>query len=181
MDLREADVADGEAWTGWHVAEKDLWAPASGYTKLTADQRKKIGDQLLADTLTLHERTRSMTFTVDQIANGAKALLDEVATGKVTGEEEAFSHTDLWDFQGNLDGARVAWENLRPVLKVKDPALDTQLETQFTATQKLLDSHKQGDGWKTYDQLDKTEVKALSDQVNALSEPLSKLTAAVLK
>jgi hypothetical protein len=37
-----------------------------------------------------------MTFTADQLGNGAKELLDEVATGKVTGEEEIWSHTDLW-------------------------------------------------------------------------------------
>ena len=37
-----------------------------------------------------------------------------------------------------------------------------------------------GDGFKTYDQLSATEVKQLSDAVNALSEPLSKLAAAVI-
>ena len=58
-----------------------------------------------------------MTFTADQIANGAKGLLDEVATGKVTGEEEYWSRTDLWDFQANVDGARVAFDGLKPLLQ----------------------------------------------------------------
>jgi len=102
------------------------------------------------------------------------------ATGKVTGDEEIWSHTDLWDFQANVDGARVAWEGLRPILKKKDAALDSQLQLKFSALQKLLDQHKVGKGFKTYDQLSKEEVKALSDAVNALSEPLSKLTAAVI-
>ena len=39
---------------------------------------------------------------------------------------------------------------------------------------------RSGDGFKTYDQLTPDEVKQLSDAVNALSEPLSQLTAAVL-
>ena len=46
--------------------------------------------------------------------------------------------------------------------------------------QALLDEQRVGDGFKTYDKLSKAEVKELSDAVNALSEPLSKLAAAVV-
>lgn len=186
MDLREADLEPGQTWTGWHVMEKDLWAPkpaANGgkaYTPLTPAQRTTMADQLVKDTNELYTRTRTMTFTVDQIGNGAKGLLDEVATGKVTGEEEIWSHTDLWDFQANVDGARVAWEGLRPILAKRDAALDAQIQLRFAELQKLLDQHKKGDGFVTYDTLTKDQVKALSDAVNALSEPLSKVTAAVV-
>jgi iron uptake system component EfeO len=180
MDAREADLEPGQTWTGWHVMEKDLWPPKTGYSALTPAQRKAMADRLVKDTATLYQRTRSMTFTEDQIGNGAKELLDEVATGKVTGEEEAWSHTDLWDFQANVDGARVAWEGLRPLLKKRDAALDTRIESRFAELQKLLDSHRQGDGFVLYTSLDPAEIKALSDAVNALSEPLSKLTAAVI-
>ena len=65
--------------------------------------------------------SQTLDFTVDQIGNGAKGLLDEVATGKVTGEEEIWSHTDLYDFQANVDGARVAFEGLQPVLRAEGP------------------------------------------------------------
>jgi iron uptake system component EfeO len=178
MDLREADLEKGQKWTGWHRIEKDLWPP-SGYRALTRPQRAATADVLMADTNTLLRRTRTLTYTVDQIGNGAKELLDEVATGKVTGEEEAWSHTDLWDFQANVDGARVAFEGLRPVLKTQDPDLDKQIANRFTALQKLLDQHRQGSGFALYTALSKSQVKELSDAVNALSEPLSKLTAAV--
>lgn len=179
MDAREADLEDGQKWTGWHVAEKDLWAPATGYKPLTTAQRAAIADQLVTDTKTLYDRTRSMKFTANQIANGAKSLLDEVATGKVTGEEEIWSHTDLYDFQANLDGARVAWKGLQPLLKKKDAALDANLTLKFASLQKLLDQYKEGDGFVSYTKLTKEQVKELSDAVNALSEPLSKVPAAV--
>ncbi len=180
MDAREADLEPGQEWTGWHRLEKDLWpARAKNYTKLTAAERKTLADKLVADTVELNKRVQTMTFTVDQIANGARGLLDEVATGKVTGEEEYWSRTDLWDFQANVDGARIAWQGLQPLLQKKDPALDKQLATRFAELQKLLDQHKQGDGFVTYDQLTKAQIKELSDAVNALSEPLSKLANAV--
>ena len=179
MDLREADLEEGQKWTGWHRIEKDLWPPASGYQAMTDSQRAATADTLMADTNTLLRRTRSLNYTVDQIGNGAKELLDEVATGKVTGEEEAWSHTDLWDFQANLDGARVGFVGLRPVLKTKNPELDKRIANRLTALQDLLDQYRKGDGFVLYTALSKAQVKELSDSVNALSEPLSKLTAAV--
>ena len=181
MDLREADLEEGQEWTGWHAMEKDLWPPAEGdYTPLTQAERTAMADQLVADTQELYDRTRDQEFTADQIGNGAKGLLDEVATGKVTGEEEIWSHTDLWDFQANVDGARVGWEGLRPILSAKDPELDAEVERRFTELQTLLDQHRDGEGFVFYDALSDADIKALSDAVNALSEPLSKVTAAVL-
>ena len=97
----------------------------------------------------------------------------------MTGEEEYWSRTDLWDFQANVDGARVGFEGLRPLLTTKDPALDSQIDARFDALQKLLDAHKSGAGFVTYDRLSKPEVRALSDAVNALGEPLSMLAAVV--
>ena len=79
-----------------------------------------------------------------------------------------------------MDGARVGFDGLRPLLKQQDPALDKQIDTRFTALQKLLDQHRIGDGFVLYGKLKPAEVKALSDAVNALSEPLSRLTAAVI-
>ena len=134
----------------------------------------------MANTNSPYEQDRELTFTADQIANGSRGLLDEVATGKVTGEEEYWSRTDLWDFQANVDGARVGFDGLRPLLQTKEAELDTQIDAKFVALQGLLDAQRSGDGFKTYDELSEAEVKELSDAVNALSEPLSKLAAAVI-
>jgi iron uptake system component EfeO len=180
-DLREADVEPGDDWTGWHRIEKDLWPErAQDYTPMTPQERTTYGDDLLANIQTLDDRVQDLTYTVDQIANGSRGLLEEVATGKVTGEEEYWSRTDLWDFQANVDGARVGYEGVKPIVEQKDPDLATQLDARFDELQTLLDATRVGDGFKTYDQLTPDEVKALSNAVNALSEPLSKLTAAVL-
>ncbi|PQZ96178.1 PbrT family lead (Pb2+) uptake porter [Arthrobacter sp. MYb227] len=181
LDAREADLEADQEWTGWHRAEKDLWPPASGYTSMTAPQRAALAQKMVADTEELQARVLTLTFTPDKLANGAKELLDEVATGKVTGEEEIWSHTDLWDFQANVDGARIAYEDLKPLLGDADAELDAALDAKFSALQKILDTHKVGDGFTFYNDLTEVQVKELSTAVDALAEPLSKLTAAVVK
>jgi iron uptake system component EfeO len=182
MDAREADLEPGEEWTGWHRIEKDLWpARAEKYQQLTTKQRAVFADDLLANTTTLDTRIDELTFTIDQIANGSRGLLEEVATGKITGEEEYWSRTDLWDFQANVDGARVAFEGVQPILETKDPELAETLTTEFADLQALLDAQRVGDGFKYYDELSQEEINELADAVNALSEPLSRLTAAVLQ
>ena len=181
MDAREADLEPGQKWTGWHRMEKDLWpARAEKYESLTMKQRAVYADDLLANTKVLDHRIGGLEFTVDQIANGSRGLMEEVATGKVTGEEEYWSRTDLWDFQANVDGAKKAFEVLEPVLERNDPELEETLDERFDALQKQLDTHREGDGFRTYDYLSAEEVKQLADAVNALSEPLSHLTAAVI-
>ena len=181
MDAREADLEPGQKWTGWHRMEKDLWpARAEKYESLTMKQRAFYADDLLANTKVLDHRIGELEFTVDQIANGSRGLMEEVATGKVTGEEEYWSRTDLWDFQANVDGAKEAFEVLEPILEQNDPELEETLDERFDALQKQLDTHREGDGFRTYDYLSAEEVKQLADAVNALSEPLSHLTAAVI-
>jgi len=179
LDAREADLEPGQEWTGWHRAEKDLFPPA-GYTAMTAAERSAIADRLVADTKDLVERTRTLEISADMLGNGAKELLDEVATGKVTGEEEIWSHTDLWDFQANVDGARIAFEGLKPALLQKDPALAASLDEKFAALQAELATHAQGADFTSYDQLTPEQVQRLASLVDALGEPLSRLTAAVV-
>ena len=183
MDLREADVEEGAEWTGWHRIEKDLWpARAKGYTPLTDAERATYAQDLLANTEKLDGLVDADDFslTVDQVANGSTGLLEEVAAGKVTGEEEYWSRTDLYDFQANLDGARVAFEGVRPILETKDADLATTLDARFTALEEMLGAYREGDGFVGYDELTQDQVKQLKDGVDALSEPLSTLAAAVL-
>ncbi|SPE49464.1 Efem/EfeO family lipoprotein precursor [Streptomyces netropsis] len=178
VDVREDGLEKGQKWTGWHKLEKSLWDAK----KITEDD-KKLADQLMADLKDWQKRVGTADITPTSMANGAKELLDEVATGKVTGEEERYSHTDLVDFHANVEGAEKSYELLKPVAAKNDAALTKELDKQFAALKKLLDEYREGDGFKSYDTdtVGKDDRKKLSDAVNALAEPLSKLAAAVAK
>jgi iron uptake system component EfeO len=115
-----------------------------------------------------------------QLANGAKELLDEVATGKITGEEDRYSHTDLWDFRANVDGSQAAIAALRPVLDQRDPALGPVLDQRFAAVDQLLEQYRRGDGFVLYTQLTPDDTRRMTESVDALGEPVSQVAAVVV-
>ncbi|WNM49277.1 iron uptake system protein EfeO [Kitasatospora sp. CM 4170] len=174
-DTREDGLEAGQEWTGWHKLEKSLFADAK-----IGDDEKKLADQLVTDLKDWQKKIPEAEITATSMANGAKELLDEVATGKITGEEDRYSHTDLADFAANVEGARKAYELLKPVASEKDAELAKTLDSEFAATEALLAKYKQADGtYTSYDKVADAERKTFSDAVNALGEPLSKLAAAV--
>ncbi|MFD0314560.1 iron uptake system protein EfeO [Streptomyces flavalbus] len=185
VDVREDGLEDGQDpatdWTGWHRLEKALWADEK-----IGDREKELADQLLTDLKDWQDRVGTAEITPTSMANGAKELLDEVATGKVTGEEERYSHTDLVDFKANVEGAQKSYELLKPVARENDKALTTELDEQFAALNTLLDDYradpanKESYDFVSYDKVGAADRKKLSDAVNALAEPLSKLAAAVV-
>jgi iron uptake system component EfeO len=178
-DTRADGLEKGQKWTGWHALEKALWQDK----KIGAEQ-KALAAELVTDLKDWQKRVGKAEITPTSMANGAKELLDEVATGKVTGEEDRYSHTDLSDFKANVEGAQKAYELLKPVAQKNDAALTTELDKQFAALNTLLDKYRStstSDGFVSYDKVTADQRKELSDAVNALAEPLSKLAAAVVK
>ncbi|GAB1335334.1 iron uptake system protein EfeO [Streptomyces sp. E-15] len=179
VDVREDGLEDGQKWTGWHRLEKALW-----HDKKIGAEEKALAGQLVTDLKDWQNRVGKAEITPTSMANGAKELLDEVAKGKVTGEEDRYAHTDLVDFKGNVEGARKAYELLEPVAAKNDPALAKELDKQFTALDTLLDKYrtdKTSYDFVSYDKVTGEQRKELSDAVNALAEPLSKLAATVVK
>ncbi|KAB8187128.1 iron uptake system protein EfeO [Microbispora catharanthi] len=175
IDARENDVPDGEEWTGFHRIEKDLWV------KKDVGGDGPIADKLMTDVNTIVTKAATVDLSPVQLANGAKGLLDEVATGKITGEEDRYSHTDLWDFDANLQGSKAAVQALRPVLEERDAELVKTLDAKFADAENALAAHRSGDGWKLHTDLSKDDLRALSDAINALAEPISKVASVVAR
>ncbi|WP_406015117.1 cupredoxin domain-containing protein [Streptomyces sp. NBC_00984] len=179
VDIREDGLEDGQKWTGWHRLEKALWQDK----KLGAEE-KALAPVLYKDLLDWQKRVGTADITPTSMANGAKELLDEVATGKVTGEEERYSHTDLIDFKGNVEGAEKSYELLKPIASKNDAALTATLDKRFAELNTLLDKYRKDKSsyeFTSYEKVGKADRKELSDAVNALAEPLSRLAAAVTK
>jgi iron uptake system component EfeO len=173
IDGREGDQAEGEDFTGFHRIEQALWQTGD------VSDMGPYADQLLADVEEIVALANGTTLDPLQLANGAKALLDEVATGKITGEEDRYSHTDLWDFAANLEGSQAAVQALRPYLEEADPDLVAEIDERFASTEAELAQYRDRDGWLPHDQLTQEQLKGLSDSITALTESVSQVAAVV--
>ncbi|MFE2771810.1 iron uptake system protein EfeO [Microbacterium resistens] len=205
IDYREVDaVAEGLEWTGFHRIEKDLWVPAPGalnadgetpadkdWTPSTTTQRGEFGDLLLADVQELYDYVHSDEFTqaldaqgIAGISNGAIALLDEVATGKISGEEDWWSGTDLYDFAANVDGSKMAFSLVQDFAAAQGEdgtALVKDIQAGYADLEASLAAHGSlTDGFPAYSTLTDDDKREFTDLLNALAEPLSKLTTTVL-
>ena len=175
IDLREADLEPGQKWTGFHAIEKQLWV-----TGLQPDANA-LADQLVADVKELNDGVKAPDWTIDstQIAGGAQGLLDEVASSKISGEEDIFSHTDLWDFQANVDGSQTAVASVRPILDERDAELGKRVDQRFADVEAALAKFRQGDGFVLYDTVTEPQRKGLSDIVDALSKEVSQVQGVI--
>lgn len=206
IDFREVDaVADGIPWTGFHRIEKDLWVPAK--TALNADgvtpawqdwapstpaQRQEFADGLVANVQELYDYVHGDEFAaaleaqgIAGISNGAIGLLDEVAKGKIQGEEDWWSGTDLWDFAANVEGSKNAFETVRDFADAKGDdgaALVAQIDKGYTEIEtKLATYGSLAAGFVNYSEITDDDRRDLTTLLNALAEPLSKLTSTILE
>lgn len=141
---------------------------------------------MISDVNKLYDEIHSENFIEEQqlniasVSNGAAALLEEIAVNKITGEENWWSGYDLWDFQANLEGSRIAFDLVAPIVEPKSDEgkkLVAEIETAFDDLQTELDKYgNYEDGFKLYDEVSEKERKELTAKLDAVREPLAKLT-----
>ncbi|AXV18272.1 EfeM/EfeO family lipoprotein (plasmid) [Neorhizobium sp. SOG26] len=172
IDSRADDYEKQEqdpAFPGFHRIEYGLWE--KGSTK----DLDPVADQLLADVKALRERITDLALPPEKVVGGAAVLMEEVAATKISGEEDRYSHTDLWDFKGNFDGADKIFQLVRPLVEKQDPAFVQKVAGNFATIETTLAKYKEGDGYKSYDKLTDDDRNVLSAAVNTLAEDLSTL------
>ena len=174
IDFRLADYMDEnkteEGWSGFHRIEKILWE------QNTTSGTETYANQLVNDIKELKAKVATVEVTPDMMLTGAVDLLNEVATSKITGEEEIYSHTDLYDFRANIEGAEKIFQFFKPLIKNKDEKLVASLEKEFKNVNSLLDKHMtDSQHYKLYTDLTKEDTKELAEAVTKLGEPLSQM------
>ena len=140
------------------------------------------GDKLLADVKLLQQKAKTLTYQAPDLANGAQSLLDEVASSKITGEEERYSHIDIVDMANNVEGSEQAYADLQPAIRRIDPTLSATIEQAFAALDTLLNKYRTTSnvsGYVYYTALDDADKRALAAAVKAVAEPLSSVAGKV--
>jgi len=157
-------------FTGFHRIEYAL------YTENTTKGLDDLANRLMKDVLDLQSKVKGLVFPPSKVVGGAASLMEEVAATKVSGEEDRYSHTDLYDFQGNVDGSQKIVKLLAPLIKREKPAFLEKVNSNFATVDKILAKYRKPDGsFETYDKLTESDKKALVGPVQLLAEDLSQL------
>jgi len=168
VDAREGDVPQRQ-WGGFHRIEQALWV------ENTTKGQGEYADELMSDIERLERKVDGVKLQASDPVFGAVELLNEVSATKITGEEERYSHTDLYDIAANVEGAKVAFDFVKPVVKRENPELVAEIEARFESVEREIEPYRRGDGWVSYDQVDEDQRRGLSQKIDALAEPLSRV------
>jgi iron uptake system component EfeO len=174
VDAREDDF-DGPTdpeFTGWHRLEYQLWTAAD------VSDAGPIADQLDADLQTLADGAATIEMPPGVLTVGAQELIEEVAApdGKLSGEEDRYSGTDLYDFQANVEGSEALVELLAPAVEHADPELLERIRRQFATLQEgLAELGSFEDGYVHYSEVTEEQKDQLAADLGALAESLSLL------
>ncbi|WP_168404484.1 iron uptake system protein EfeO [Erwinia amylovora] len=172
IDAREDDFekkAEDPAFTGFHRLEKVLFADN------TTKGMDKFADQLYKNVLDLQTRINELAFPPGKVVGGAAGLIEEIAASKISGEEDRYSRTDLWDFKANIDGAQKIVNLLRPLVEKADPQLLAKVDANFNKVDTILTRYRTKEGYESYDKLTDADRNALKGPITALAEDLSML------
>jgi iron uptake system component EfeO len=164
FELRERDPA----FVGFHRLEFALFALG------TTEGLSEIAERLAAEAVTLRDRIAALAIPPAKAVGTASALIEGIASTKISGEEERYSRTDLWDFQANIEGSRVVFVLLRPMLD--DREFVARVERSYKRIEDLLARYRWPDGgFQSYDNLTARDRNALKGPITLLAEDLSTL------
>jgi iron uptake system component EfeO len=180
IDMRESTPVDAKVgWRGFHAIERDLWQ-GGAITPAT----KAFSSELVGNVGKLTAIVATLQYKPEDLANGASDLIEEVQNTKITGEEEAFSHIDLVDFSGNVEGAQQAYASLRPGLEKVDGNLVNQIDQQFHTVLATLDGYRDPSalgGFRTYSvALKAADAAKLTAVIQPLHQSLSTVAQKVV-
>jgi iron uptake system component EfeO len=173
VDARSGDVPKKD-WGGFHKIEQALYADN------TTANMAPVAAQLQRDVEQLQGLVNDTQLEPATIANGAVELLNEVSASKITGEEERYSHTDLVDFLANVEGSQAAFDSVKQILAAKNPKLAGEVDQRFADVYAALGQYGSGTDFVLYTQLTKNDSKTLSEAIDVLAEPLSKVSKQVV-
>ena len=163
-EKREQDPAFG----GFHRIEQGLFVADS-----TAGL-EPVAARLQQDATALRDALLGQSLPPEQLSGNAARLLHNLASTRISGEEERYSQLVLPGFAANLEGTRKVIDLLRPLLSKGHQELQQQLDTQAQAFADAL-----GDQQRPYANLSASDRDRIAKAAQALADSLDQVAPAL--
>jgi iron uptake system EfeUOB component EfeO/EfeM len=170
FEKREQDPA----FVGFHRVEYALFQQRS------LDGLNPVAERLLADVTTLKQQLLAQSLPPEQLVSIVVRNLNTLADVRAaSGEEERYSHADLYGFASNLETAHKVVELLRPMLTKSAPDLLPKIDAALSDFDSVLNSFKVKDGYATYDTVSGEQRKQIADKAQTLADALDGIDPAL--
>ena len=157
-------------FTGFHRIEYSI------FELNTTDGISQIADKLDGDILALTIEIKALDIDPFDMAKGPQILMEEIANGKITGEEDRYSGTDLFDFNANIEGSKAIVDFLRPALLDVKSDLAKRYDELNTKIVDRLNKYRNTDGtYQNYKMLTEQDKNQFKADVASASELLAEL------
>ncbi|WP_323148089.1 iron uptake system protein EfeO [Pseudomonas oryzihabitans] len=163
-EKREQDPAFG----GFHRLEQGLFAGNS------TQGLEPVADRLHQDAAALRDALLGQSLPPEQLSGNAARLLHNLASTRISGEEERYSQLVLPGFAANLEGTRKVIDLLRPLLSKGHADLQQRLDTQAQAFADAL-----GDVQRPYTALSTDDRHRIATAAQALADSLDQVAPAL--
>ncbi|MDR6236770.1 iron uptake system protein EfeO [Pseudomonas oryzihabitans] len=163
-EKREQDPAFG----GFHRIEQGLFVADS-----TAGL-EPVAARLQQDATALRDALLGQSLPPEQLSGNAARLLHNLASTRISGEEERYSQLVLPGFAANLEGTRKVIDLLRPLLSKGHQDLQQQLDSQAQAFADAL-----GDQQRPYANLSASDRDRIAKAAQALADSLDQVAPAL--
>ena len=163
-EKREQDPAFG----GFHRIEQGLFVADS-----TAGL-EPVAARLQQDATALRDALLGQSLPPEQLSGNAARLLHNLASTRISGEEERYSQLVLPGFAANLEGTRKVIDLLRPLLSKGHQELQQHLDTQAQAFADAL-----GDQQRPYANLSASDRDRIAKAAQALADSLDQVAPAL--
>jgi iron uptake system component EfeO len=176
VDARVDDFQgeDDPEFTGFHRIELAL------FQKQTTEGMQPFAERLMSDVEGLKVCIFSLEIQPGDMVRGASELIEEVAQGKITGEEDRYSKTDFYAFKSNIEGSEKIVDLVRPILETVNPDILQEIDQGFADVNQQLSKYATPDGgFQPYDKLTPEDKKELQASLAELAENLSQLRGVI--
>ncbi|GAB3861279.1 EfeM/EfeO family lipoprotein [Nocardioides maradonensis] len=159
---------------GFHKIEALLWSGRGVRSDRTTGLAREA-DALLAAEHHLHtDLARQDAIQPIDVGLRAHEILEDAVQQVLTGADDAGSHTQLATLDADIDGTWAALDQVRPLLRSRDPELARTLRW-LRRTQALVRGYRHGAHWVPLERLGRLQRETLDAHVEQAVELLSRV------
>lgn len=158
-----------ENFKGFHRIEIGLFKNNS------TENLDKFAEELVTNISNLPAEVKKTQTSDSQLLKYSTSLVALAQDTKLKGIQNPYAKNDISSLQANIDGSYRIFKLIKSMLDLANPNFAKTIEKDYVEALKITDKYKDGVGYKTYENLSKTDKQDMEKLLGNLQTNLEKL------